>query len=222
VFSFKKRFEYIHSAMRFSILSVKMKLILYIAVSLISVTNAVTKSVHQPELELTNHYELFENITEQLSELRNEFDQMRGQLTHVETGNECPKYWIPGNESCYLMPLYWHQGWPDAQMTCERIGGHLAVIDTDDELEHVTHLLANVTSLGVGGEVSVWLGGYKFDDFNVMMWVSGQEVDATRYSYTDTVLKRGNNCLLVKDGVVSTHPCKRSNHFLCESNKING
>jgi len=76
---------------------------------------------------------------------------VRGQLTHVERGDEFPKYWIPGNESCYLVPLYWNQEWPDAQMSCERIDSHLAVIDTDDELEHVTHLLANVTSSVEGG-----------------------------------------------------------------------
>ena len=65
-------------------------------------------------------------------------------------------------------------------------------------------------------EVCVWLRGYKFDDFNVMMWANGQEVNATRYFNTEPALKRGNYCFLMTKGVVSDHPCKRSNLILCE------
>jgi len=69
--------------------------------------------------------------------------------------------------------------------------------------------------------VSLWLKGYKFDDFNVMMWANGQEVDATRYFNTEPALKRGNYCFLMTKGIVSGHPRKRSNPILCERYIVN-
>ena len=80
------------------------------------------------------------------------------------------------------------------------------------------HLIKRIPNIV---EVSLWLKGYKFDDFYVMMWANGQEVDAMRYFNTEPVSKRGNYCFLMTKDVVSSHPRKRSNPILCERYIVN-
>ena len=61
--------------------------------------------------------------------------------------------------------------WEEAREQCEAMGGHLAVISDQDELDTVISLAEQM------GVQYVWLGAQRSSDTGEMEWVTGEDID---------------------------------------------
>ena len=104
--------------------------------------------------------------------------------------------------------------WPDAEAHCQREGGHLASVLTEEEKKY---------AMAASGGLSVWLGGTDQEKEGRWMWTDQSPWDYKQWNDMFGSLKYGNmgekfNCLLMdwfsKDW--KDLPCHIPNPFLCQ------
>ena len=71
----------------------------------------------------------------------------------------------------FEFPLSWDQ----AEQFCKSVGGHLATIESSDELSVVNE------TMNTGGQVTYWLGGYK-DAKGFWLWITGSIITNSNWS----------------------------------------
>ncbi|XP_007230611.2 CD209 antigen-like protein C [Astyanax mexicanus] len=163
------------------------------------------------------------SLKEKNRELQNEIDQLKTKLEKLETTPtpqpvQCTDDWLYFNGSCYFISMFSHR-WMESQKYCEDKGGHLAIIETDEEQTFLWDKLPR------GHWNSYWFG------------ISDEKVEGDWYWVDGTKLVRGfwedgepNNhvnedcAYIVKTKVLSRvafkswydAPCSMSIPWICE------
>ncbi|MGE4353342.1 MAG: lectin-like protein [Oscillospiraceae bacterium] len=75
--------------------------------------------------------------------------------------------------------------WDEAQARCEVMGGHLAVIHNEDELQNVIEMAEEL------GAKYVWLGAKRNTDTGEMEWVTGENIDFYVWDLNEPSYKDG-------------------------------
>uniref|UniRef100_A0A8B9LZA8 Zgc:174904 n=1 Tax=Astyanax mexicanus TaxID=7994 RepID=A0A8B9LZA8_ASTMX len=163
------------------------------------------------------------SLKEKNRELQNEIDQLKTKLEKLETTPtpqpvQCTDDWLYFNGSCYFISRF-GRSWMESQKYCEDKGGHLAIIETDEEQTFLWDLLPR------GHWNSYWFG------------ISDEKLEGDWYWVDGTKLVRGfwengepNNhvnedcAYIVKTKVLSRvafkswydAPCSMSIPWICE------
>ena len=61
--------------------------------------------------------------------------------------------------------------WKEAQKKCERLGGHLVIIDSKEENDFIVTLFKGASPSGTAAVDHIWIGAYE-DSNGVFKWVS--------------------------------------------------
>ncbi|KAL4630216.1 C-type lectin 1 [Arapaima gigas] len=96
---------------------------------------------------------------------------------------DCPEGWYLHNGACYAfvnLPMSWN----NAELFCEKKGGHLASIHSDVENNFVRQLTRNPAT---GSYPHAYIGGHKLP-INTWAWTDGTLMD-----YTDWAADRPDN-----------------------------
>jgi hypothetical protein len=175
---------------------------------------AKPRDIHPPIWEYTYQYELFEKIYSQVQQLQRETTRLR--LDMLQIG--CPQHWMAGNLTCYRLPLHRKLDWFQADEVCERIGGHLAILDTEEENSFVSQLLNETRSNENLGLENIWIGGFSAGQAGTWHWVNGKAVRYTNWKTepdAGNVTSENEHCL-DWSGVWNVNTCTRKLHYLCE------
>lgn len=72
---------------------------------------------------------------------------------------------IPSQPEGHKYEVYYGSySWSEAMSACEKMGGHLATITSEDEQNYI---------MSITGGASLWIGGYRDDSYN-WYWVTGE------------------------------------------------
>ncbi|KAL4225698.1 Killer cell lectin-like receptor subfamily G [Mactra antiquata] len=171
---------------------------------------------HPPVWEYTYQYELFEKNYKATLSLQSLISRLRNKLELTK----CPTHWMTGGDYCYRLSQYQKLDWYKSQEACERVDGHLAVIDSEEEGDLVTVLLTKYTKKENIKQNKVWIGGYWSEEY--WRWVTGSRLDNETITLEDINFDMSSKseshkelCLSWKEGVQNT-TCDTNLHYLCE------
>ncbi|XP_058849556.1 C-type lectin domain family 1 member A-like [Acipenser ruthenus] len=119
----------------------------------------------------------------------------------------CPRTWRwKYNGSCYDFSLI-PQSWVSSSNACSKDGGHLVVIDDQQEL----HFLR---SKMVGGTF-YWIGLKGKLSLEEWRWVDNTTFNATLFPFNNTD-HRGRDCVIISNTKKYSEPCETGRPRICE------
>lgn len=156
--------------------------------------------------------ELFEKIMQETIILQKEIKGMSVRMFGDSVN--CPPFWFPGNGSCYHVQLGHVADWYEAQQSCESIGSHLVMLDTDEEIHELTEILQEAG--GLESLLPVWIGARKLEHSRDWEGSDGSEIKAPSFK-NHRVRHRDILCLHWDlEQRLTPHGCKRKLKFICE------
>ncbi|TRY71512.1 hypothetical protein TCAL_06101 [Tigriopus californicus] len=144
-------------------------------------------------------------------------------LVELEARSECQPGWIelPGY-GCYLFDLNWSLDWLQAARNCQKLGGHLVEIETQDEQNGLTSIARII------GE-DFWIGLTDIGhDGNYRWMYSGNEVSYTNWAANEPDGGIPQSCVMMFSGYgydfgwTDIKCTEWSAHPLCEANYYQG
>lgn len=191
--------------------------IIVILIKDLECASVVVRSIPPPVWEYSYQYELFEKILNETQELKDEMKYMSNRLFGVDT--KCPIFWVPANGSCYHVQLGYKANWPEAQGSCEKIGSHLAILDTEEENYFLKDIVRNS---GFHEELEpLWIGGSKVEVHRPWQWVDDSEVSYHDWAADKEEKHKPYLCLSWALNGWSMKSCKgKSYKFICERDAI--
>ena len=167
-------------------------------------------------------------LAEEIASLKNTVSDLQGRLSSLIEDKQCgcdfigaiakcPDGWTAYRNSCYFFGVI-PETWADAEVTCERLGGHLAVIDDADEDAFVGKFI--VSSRKSTLDLShgyTWLGGHDFLQEGKWLWITGIPFNFTNWRgpNPNDGAGHGEDCLDYSGGW-NDHVCTEKCNFVCE------
>lgn len=167
---------------------------------------------HPPVWEYTYQFQLFEKIYAQVQYLQREVKKLSGTVLN----RRCPVHWKNGINTCYFLALHRKLDWFQSQEACERLGGHLAVLESEQEDTFISQF---ILELAIQDEMTlndIWIGGFHFEKPGAWRWVTGSNMSYVKWEADPEVSERGQQCILLADGNWDVSKCSREFHYLCE------
>lgn len=89
--------------------------------------------------------------------------------------------------------------WADSQTVCEKLGGHLATVTTQSEMDTVVRVARTQFSLEKDSDVLmnnyIWVGGNDISTEDSWIWITNEKWDYTNWGQDEPNGKIGENCL---------------------------
>uniref|UniRef100_A0AC35FYX8 C-type lectin domain-containing protein n=1 Tax=Panagrolaimus sp. PS1159 TaxID=55785 RepID=A0AC35FYX8_9BILA len=128
---------------------------------------------------------------------------------------DCPQNTTEYNSNCYS--FYDNlTGFADAELKCEKAGGHLASIH--DGLANALLAQEGIKALHTSTETDFWIGATNLMKPPTWNWTDGSTFDFTDWKKGEPQNTSGNNCavLSMTDGYWSAQDCFMQKPFVCK------
>ncbi|XP_041372946.1 galactose-specific lectin nattectin-like [Gigantopelta aegis] len=134
--------------------------------------------------------------------------------------SSCPLYWIPHEESCYVIPQV-AQSWASSVAFCMAHGAHLAEITSPEENNFLSNLVKQNhppgSQIWIGGTDALsegnWIWSHTEEIFQYQNWDSGQP---SNYGGSE-------HCVTIRtNGKWNDNPCCENLHSICEKRRMTG
>ena len=133
--------------------------------------------------------------------------------------SRCPDGWTKFDNSCYYFGVI-PKSWQDAEVACERLGGHLATVHSAEEekfvLDYVKRERNELVDLSRG---YTWIGGHDFLQESNWMWITDEIFNFTnwRAGNPNNGGANGNeDCLDISGDGWNDNICSSRLNYVCE------
>ena len=158
----------------------------------------------------------FAELDNKLTNMENDFDNFKTEMlnaltTVLEQKTRISSTCSVGNgfifgSSCYVVNIIL-VNWTDAVTECNTTGGHLAKLETEEEMRYVLPKLGR----------NVWIGGHDRVVEDQWQW-TGEENKIEFLLWEPYQPNHTGHCLEAFDGKLNDERCEELNSFVCEYN----
>ena len=115
------------------------------------------------------------------------------------TGSTCDSGWFVVNDSCFRVfaGTSFAREWNSARVWCKRLGGDLAVVESEIKRKIISEHLTNISNKYPDDSIKTFVGIRKFGTWH---WLDGSNISASiwRFRYPDILSGSGECGLLVE------------------------
>ncbi|XP_074430638.1 macrophage mannose receptor 1-like [Larus michahellis] len=158
--------------------------------------------------------ETFLSICKQSDELiPSEPPQLPGKCPEPQRGRS----WVPFRGHCYYVHTISEESWPDASMTCIRMGASLVSIEDSDEMNFILLHLSSIASQFR----KFWIGLFKNID-GEWIWVDRSALEFVNWEKGEPTVIFDEHCvdMDVSSGTWRNYFCSVDQNFICKTPKI--
>ena len=173
--------------------------------------------IRKQDEDLQAFVELFNSkfslLESRITGLEADFEEFKRTLNQsisniLETSNEkvnrCPLNGFVWQSSCYVLNTG-KLNWTSAVNECKARGGHLAILETEEEMRFVLPRLGQNT----------WLGGHDTDTEGQWAWI-GEDTEIEFLLWEPGQPNGTGDCMEAYNGLLNDERCTVSNNFVCE------
>ncbi|XP_061186317.1 perlucin-like protein [Saccostrea echinata] len=128
----------------------------------------------------------------------------------------CPDGWEMFDSSCYYFGVV-PKAWQDAEVACERLGGHLATVHSSEEEQFILdYVLRERKALVDMSHGYTWLGGHDFLQEGNWMWITDEVFNYTNWRVTNPASNQAEDCMDLSGGGWNDNTCSYKLNYVCE------
>ncbi|KAH8352600.1 hypothetical protein KR084_005286, partial [Drosophila pseudotakahashii] len=154
-----------------------------------------------------------QNLTERQDDLESQLSALQEAFLRVETKIKYMGFELIGEKYLYIEKVS-EKNWSSASKTCRNMGGHLADIKDQEELNAIqanlkkdTHYWLGINDLGKEGDYLSMPSG---KEAPFLKWASGRPTQLNTF-----------NCVFLYNGEMYDYPCNYSFRFICQTEEEN-